>query len=127
MSRPVPDVVATLGEVFRVFDQQDSGCVSYGVRAGDERYFVKTATTAAAAQSLRRAVQVHRAVQHPALVAPVNVLPDGPRVTLVYPWVDGDVLYHATVGPDGASTSRPRSDPESPMARFRALPLDEVR
>ncbi|GAA4348741.1 protein kinase family protein [Angustibacter luteus] len=122
-----PAVVTGIGEVFRVFDQQDSGCVSYGVRRGSERYFVKTATTPAADRSLRRAVEVHGAVQHPALVAPVRVEPDGDGIALVYPWVDGDVLYHATVGPDGRATSARRDDPGSPLARFRGLPLPAVR
>lgn len=117
------------GEVFRVFDQQDSGCVSYGVRVGAERWFVKTATTAAAAGSLERAIAVHEAVRHPAVLAPVHVLREGPdaRPVLVYPWLDGEVLYHATVGPDGTPTSASRSEPGHPMARFRSLPVDVVR
>lgn len=126
----VPDVGAHLrahAEVFRVFDRQDSGCVSYGVEAGGRRWFVKTATTAAARRSLRRAAQVHAAVRHPAIVAPVLVDDDGRDVVLVYPWVDGEVLYHATVDAEGRPTSLSRSDPASAMARFRALPVDEVR
>jgi len=126
----VPDVGAHLREhadVFRVFDRQDSGCVSYGVRAGGGRWFVKTATTAAARRSLRRAVRVHAAARHPAIVAPVQVDDDGRDVVLVYPWVDGEVLYHATVDADGRATSLSRADPASPMARFRALPVEEVR
>jgi serine/threonine-protein kinase len=117
------------GEVFRVFDQQDSGCVSYGVRIGSERWFVKTATTAAAAGSLERAIAVHAAVRHPAVVAPAHVLREGPdaRPVLVYPWLDGEVLYHATVAPDGTPTSGSRSAPGHPMARFRSLPADVVR
>jgi serine/threonine-protein kinase len=126
MSGRLPDLVTALGQVFRVFDQQDSGCVSYGVRSGADRYFVKTATTDEAAAALARAVQVHSVVQHPALVGPPRVLPDGERVALVYPWLDGDVLYHATVGPDGRASSRPRTDPNGPMARFRGLPLAEA-
>ncbi|MGN6612474.1 MAG: serine/threonine protein kinase [Angustibacter sp.] len=122
-------LLETTGEVFRVFDQQDSGCVSYGVLIGAERWFVKTATTAAAAGSLQRAIAVHEAVRHPAVLAPVHVVREGPdaRPMLVYPWLDGEVLHHATVGPDGTPTSASRSEPGQPMARFRALPLDVVR
>ncbi|MFH8896006.1 hypothetical protein ACH4HG_06315 [Streptomyces coeruleorubidus] len=54
-----------VGEVFRSFREQDSGCVSYGVRLADgERWFVKEATTDAAQQSLNRAWAFHRAVRH---------------------------------------------------------------
>jgi hypothetical protein len=125
----VPAVLAAAGEVFRVFDQQDSGCVSFGVRIAAQRWFVKTATTSAAAASLRQAVRVHESLRHPAVVAPVHALATGPQrwPALVYPWVDGEVLYHATVAPDGTPTATSRSDPASPMARFRALPVDEVR
>lgn len=122
-------LVDEVGEVFRVFDQQDSGCVSFGVRVGRQRWFVKTATTPAAAASLERAVAVHAAVRHPAVLAPAHVLREGAAAwpVLVYPWLDGEVLYHATVGPDGAATSASRSEPGHPMARFRSLPVDVVR
>jgi serine/threonine-protein kinase len=123
----LPAVVSEIGEVFHVFDQQDSGCVSYGVRLGDERLFVKTATTPAAARSLARAARVHAAVRHPAILAPLRVVPDGDGIALVYPWADGEVLYHATVGPDGRPSSLARDHPASPMRRFRGLPVDEVR
>ena len=49
-----------------------------------------------------------------------RLLADG-RLTLVYPWVEGEVLYHATV----PRTVR-RSDPGSAMARFRQLPVPAV-
>ncbi|CAM5743961.1 hypothetical protein STAFG_8427 [Streptomyces afghaniensis 772] len=59
----------TVGEVFRVFRDQESGCVSYAVRLADgERWFVKEATTDAAQQSLNRARAFHRAVRHPVIV-----------------------------------------------------------
>ncbi len=118
-----------VGHVFRVFDQQDSGCVSFGVQVGERRWFVKTATSPAAARSLEQALRVHGAVHHPAVLAPVHVLREGAAAwpVLVYPWLDGEVLYHATVAPDGTATSASRREPGHPMARFRALPLIAVR
>ncbi|GAB3595785.1 serine/threonine protein kinase [Angustibacter peucedani] len=123
---PAADL-AGLGRVFRVVDQQDSGCVSYGVQVAGERWFVKTATTEAAGRSLANAARVHAAVRHPAVVAPVRELTARGWPALVYPWVDGEVLYPATVGPDGRATTRPRTHPDSPMRRFRALPVEPVR
>ena len=126
MSRP--SEVLALGRVFAVFDAQDSGCVSYGVRQPDgDRIFVKCATTDAAERSLRRAERVHELVQHPAVVAPTGSLVVGGRLALCYPWRDGDVLYHATVDAHGRATSRQRTDPAGPMVRFRALPVHQVR
>ncbi len=57
-----------LGTVFRTFDEQDSGCVSYGLLADGRRWFVKTATTPEGLSSLRRAVALHHSVSHPAVV-----------------------------------------------------------
>ena len=53
---------------FAVFDQQDSGCVSYGIESAGRRLFVKTATTPAAHESLGRAITFHRLVRHPSIV-----------------------------------------------------------
>ncbi len=101
----------TVGEVFRSFREQDSGCVSYGVQLPDgERWFVKEATTAAAQPSLDRAWAFHRAVRHPAIVPQLHriTVTDGGRTAVVMPWSPGESLY----GPA--------------RARFRALPLASV-
>ena len=103
---------------FVVFGDQDSGCVSYGVESAGRRWFVKRAGTPAARESLTRALALHAAVRHPAVVRPQLVRDgtDGP--TLVYPWCDGVVLNHATTG--GGSD-------RSGLARFQRLPVAEVR
>src|SRR4029078_13366381 len=68
-----------IGTVFAIFDErtQDSGNVSYGVRVGSERYFVKTAGDTEDSRPflshpervslLRNAVWVCRGCNHPAL------------------------------------------------------------
>ena len=116
MLLPLPSPGATpaqwvrgLGEVFAMFDQQDSGCVSYGVRVGDERLFVKTPTTPAAVLSLRSAVRFHAAVRHPAINPVLQVVPIETGPVLVMPWIDAALL----LGPGGWS-------------RFRALPVQSV-
>lgn len=111
----------SIGRVFRVFDQQDSGCISYGVEIEAERWFVKSPTTVVAAAALRRAIALHAAVQHPAII-PLRCAIDEARVpVLVYPWIDGEVLYPATKPP-----KLRRSDPESSIARFRREPIGAV-
>jgi serine/threonine-protein kinase len=120
---PVAEWLARIGEVFRVFEKQDSGCVAYGVRLPDrdERWFVKTAVEAVGRRSLERAWDFHRAVRHPVIVPQVHriALRDGSAV--VMPWRDGEVLYHPAERGSGDRTS-----PGSPMARFRALPVARV-
>lgn len=120
---PVAECLARIGEVFRVFAKQDSGCVAYGVRLPDrdERWFVKTAVDAEGLRSLERAWGFHRAVRHPVIVPQVHRVAtrDGPAV--VMPWRDGEVLYHPAERGSGD-----RTGVGSPMARFRALPVARV-
>ncbi|MEU5395937.1 serine/threonine protein kinase [Streptomyces tibetensis] len=112
-----------VGEVFRAFRDQDSGCVAYGVRLADgERWFVKEATTSAARHSLDRAWAFHRAVRHPVIVPQLHrfrVGSGGPAV--VMPWHCGEVLYHPTLRHRGG-----RAHPDHPLARFRAQPVATV-
>jgi hypothetical protein len=105
-----------VNEPFVVFDERDSGCVSYGIERDGVRVFEKVATTEAARRSLRRAIAFHAVVKHPAIVAPSAVIDAGHEVRLVYPWVDGEVLNHATV----------RGSDRAALERFHARPADEV-
>jgi serine/threonine protein kinase, bacterial len=112
-----------LGPSFARFDTQDSGNVSYGVRAGDTRFFVKTAGDPADPDPylsfedrvalLRNAADLARSVAHPALPTLHAVIesPGGPL--LVYDWRDGELL-----GDRGPS--------DSPHERFRALLVTEI-
>lgn len=112
-----------VGEVFQAFPEQDSGCVSYGVRLLDgARWFVKEAATDRGRHSLERAWAFHRAVRHRAIVPQVHRIAVGrDGAAVVMPWREGEVLYPAMVG-----GWRDRRGPGSPMARFRALPISRV-
>lgn len=106
-----------VGKVFAAFREQDSGCVSYGVRLEDgERWFVKAAVTEAGRRSLDRGWAFHRAVRHPAIVPQLHRITVGDRCAVVMPWHEGEVLY----------ARRNRSSPDSAVARFRALPVTRV-
>ena len=114
--------LAALGEVFAAFEDQDSECRSYGVAIDGARWFVKFAPDAARAALLRSAARFHAAVRHPVILAPVAFADVRERAALVYPWVPGSVLYHAT------KTHHPsRTAPDSPMRALRAQPLQVVR
>lgn len=120
-SGPLDAFLPTVGDVFATFSGQDSGCVSYGLASTRGRWFVKTAVTPGAAESLNRARHFHTHVAHDAIIPLRHAFSAAGQPALVYPWVDGDVLYHPTVH------QRPdRTDPTSPMARFRKLPVTSV-
>jgi len=131
LTAQLPDIAASrdprarlagLGEVFALFEEQDSGCRSYGVAVGGERWFVKLAPGAANAALLRSAARFHAAVQHPVILAPVAFADADECAAFLYPWVPGAVLYHST-----KARHPSRTDPDSPMRAFRAQPLQVVR
>lgn len=110
-----------------MFDQQDSGNVSYGVEANGERWFVKTAGDPADARPfldhaarvalLRNAARLAASCTHPALTRLRDAIesPSGPL--LVYDWFDGELV--------GAPRAR-RDDPASAFQRFRRLPAATI-
>ena len=110
-----------VGNVFKVFDLQDSGCISYGVECDGQRLLVKRARPGGvnafghdAVLALRRAIAFHRAVTHEHIPALLNHFEtrDGP--VLVYEWADGEVLSSPEF-PDR------RTNPASPYYRFMRL------
>jgi len=115
-------------EVFAVFDAatQDSGNVSYGVRAGEDRLFIKTAGSPddrqpllshdARVALLRNAARLARSVSDPALPALRNVIQSAEGPMLIYEWVEGELLN---------TPAARRSDPASSFARFLALDTRE--
>jgi serine/threonine-protein kinase len=122
-----PDAyLRSAGEVFAVFDTQDSGNISYGARIGDLRYFVKTAgrvdDPAPVLSHVQRIALLRNAVEladtkHPTMPALHGVIESPAGPLLVYDWFDGEPLH-----------ARPeqRDDPASAYQRFRALPVDRI-
>jgi serine/threonine-protein kinase len=102
------------GEVFATFDAQDSGNVSYGVRIGERRYFVKTPGRvddpehATRVTWLRNAVEIATSCAHRALSVLDHVIESDEGPLLVYDWFDGELL--------GVPSAR-RNDPASSFAR----------
>ncbi|MFD4523233.1 serine/threonine protein kinase [Streptomyces sp. NPDC058470] len=118
----VEPYLGRVGEVFKAYREQDSGCVSYGVQLLDgARWFVKEAITDDARRSLERGWAFHRTVRHRAIVPQVHRIAVRQSWAVVMPWRDGEVLYHPTLG-----GPQDRTNPAGPMARFRALPTDRV-
>lgn len=119
-----PDLEAWLssaGHVFAEIRGHDSGCTSYGVRVGTDRWFVKAAFGTDRDQ-LDGALRVHAALRHPAVVPLVADFPvAGGGHAVVYPWVDGEILNDPF-----APGALPYADPCSALNRFRALPLPRV-
>jgi serine/threonine-protein kinase len=85
------------GEVFKVFDGQDSGNICFGVANGAKRYFVKfagaptsayTGAVESAIERLKAAVPLYLELAHPALIRFVSAEEIGGGYAMVFDWVD---------------------------------------
>ena len=110
-----------LGEVFVVHRGHDSGNISYGVRIGTQRWFVKHTARPEALPHLESAQRFHAAVKHPAIVPLVGSVRTASGLAIIHPWVDGDILNDPL-----APGSLPRNHPDSAHSRFRGLPVKEI-
>jgi len=121
--------LSRVGAVFATFDArtQDSGNVSYGVEAGGQRWFIKTAGDPAdptpflphaeRVALLLNARRLALSVSDPALPALRGVTQSLWGPMLSYDWAPGELV--------GTPAAR-RADPESPLQRFRRLPPDQL-
>ena len=119
---PVELFLASVGTVGRTWREQDSGCISLRVDSGPRSWFVKYASTTEAATSLLGATRFHRSVGHPAIIPLVHSFRAASGPVLVYPWVDGEVLYDPVAAPGEEG----RGAPESAHLRFRSMPPNRI-
>ncbi len=121
------------GTVFRVFDSNDSGNISFGmVDATGKRRFVKYAGARTvhyhgvardAVERLQAAVPVYEDLRHPTLIRLTDHGAVGPGYAAVFDWVEGECL-HAHWDFDRFPKY---AHPQSPAVRFRKLGLAEKR
>ncbi len=121
----------TLGTPFAVFDQNDSGNISFGIAGPDgTRLFVKVAGAspveypgdpADAIARLRAAQTVYESLSHPHLIRYREAVELPWGLALVFHWAEGECLHD-----HWNFDARPKlTDPASPYRRFRALPSEE--
>ena len=85
------------GKVFRVFDQQDSGNLCFGLEDGTRRYFVKFAGARPvrykggperAVELLKQSGRVYRDLAHPVLLPLLWEGPVAGGYALLFPWTE---------------------------------------
>lgn len=122
-----------LGAVFCVFDQQDSGNISFGIEKDGHRYFVKYAGAKPsefsenpedpedAIKRLKNAVPVYQSLEHPHLIKLIDYFDTENGYALVFQWFEGECLHsHWSFG--GAAKY---TNPKSPYYRFKKLELEK--
>lgn len=117
-----------LGEVFCVFDEQDSGNICFGVETGSERLFVKYAgaqtidfngNPADAIARLCKAMPLYDALRHPGLIELREHFPVNDGYVALFTWFAGECLHaHWAFSPQQKYTH-----PDSPSFRHKQLPL----
>ncbi|MCL2775415.1 MAG: hypothetical protein FWD71_19030 [Oscillospiraceae bacterium] len=89
------------GRVFKVFDNQDSGCICYGVSDGEHRYFIKFAGVKTmrhhqhshipdAVDRIKAAVPKYIDMAHPLLIRLIEAKEVGGGYISVFDWFDGE-------------------------------------
>ncbi|REJ11006.1 serine/threonine protein kinase [Halobacillus trueperi] len=115
-----------IGHVFCVFDEQDSGNISFGVENEDGKFFVKYAGAKPmdfagepedAVERLKTALPVYEQLDHPSLIKLKNHFALREGYAAVFDWAEGECLHsHWSHGGPAKYT-----DPTSPYYRFRNL------
>ncbi|KIL38999.1 serine/threonine protein kinase [Gordoniibacillus kamchatkensis] len=124
------DWLQRLGRVFAVFDQQDSGNVSFGVDRDGEKLFVKYAGARPltfsgepedAVDRLKAAVHLYDELRHPSLIELVGHVEVESSYAAMFKWFEGETLHPHWSFPPPAKYSHP----ESPYYRFRQLSVEQ--
>ncbi len=86
------------GRVFKVFDDQDSGNICFGLESGGERYFLKFAgaptarrscTQAEAIANLKASLPLYEALRHESLIDLLGAEDIGGGYAALFRWADG--------------------------------------
>lgn len=118
------------GDVFSVFDKQDSGNICFGVKKDEKKVFIKYAGAKTlnyegsyeeAVCKIKESIKIYKDIQHPNLIRLIDDFEVNNGHALVYEWVEGESL-HAHWNFD----KYPKyTHPKSPNYRLNKLPLEE--
>ncbi|AZJ20761.1 serine/threonine protein kinase [Bacillus wiedmannii] len=124
------DWLLKLGNVFAVFDQQDSGNLSFGVEKDGRKKFIKYAgaqtlayegTVKDAIERLKKSVFLYEELKHDSLIKLIEHFPVHSGYVLIFDWFDGECLHsHWSFPPPEKYTN-----PSSPFYKFKHLSVME--
>ena len=89
------------GKVFKVFDDQDSGNICFGVADGENKYFVKFAgaptersriSTEEAVDRIKSTVPIYRDLAHPALTKLISAEGVGGGFAMIFEWTGAECM-----------------------------------
>lgn len=116
--------------MFEVFDQQDSGNISFGIEKNNKRFFVKYAgaksTTFSgkphdAINNLKDAIPLYKELSHPTLIKLIDHYQVGAGYAAIFEWFNGESLHpHWSFPPPSKY-----NDPNSPFYRYKHLSVEQ--
>ncbi|MCL2774706.1 MAG: phosphotransferase [Oscillospiraceae bacterium] len=89
------------GKVFKVYDDQDSGNICFGVTDGESKYFVKFAgapteranvSPTEAVNRMKSTAQIYRDLAHPILTKLIDTEEIGGGYAMVFEWTDAECM-----------------------------------
>lgn len=119
-----------LGTVFTVFDQQDSGNISFGIEQAGQKKFVKFAGVRTmeyegdpqdAVAALADAISLYKELSHPVLVELIDHFEVDSGYAAIFNWFDGECLHSHWSYPPPAKYI----DPGSPFYKFKHLSIEK--
>ncbi|MDR4984506.1 serine/threonine protein kinase [Bacillus cereus] len=120
------DWLIKLGTVFAVFDQQDSGNISFGVKKDGHKKFIKYAgaqtiayngKTNEAIERLKNSINIYEELKHDSLIKLIEHFPVQSGYVVIFDWFDGECLHpHWSFPPPEKYVN-----PNSPFYKFRHL------
>ncbi|WP_339215640.1 serine/threonine-protein kinase [Ornithinibacillus sp. FSL M8-0202] len=122
--------LSRFGQVFAVFDQQDSGNISFGVESEGVKRFLKYAgaetlhgsvSPELAVQNLKQSVGIYQDLSHASLVNLLDHMEVGDGYCLLFDWFGGEVLHNHWNFPPPLKYEHP----DSPFFRFKQLPIEK--
>lgn len=119
-----------LGETFCVFDENDSGNISFGIINENKKYFVKYAGAKtkeyegdiqAAIDNLTHSIAIYKDLEQKDLIRFIKVIKTPSGLATIFEWFEGDCLFaHWTFGKWDRYTS-----PNSPYYKYKNLSLEK--
>lgn len=119
-----------MGRVFKVFDQQDSGNICFGINNNGEKLFVKFAGAKTtefngdpkdAIYRLKTAVPLYYDLQHSTLITIKDHYEVETGYVVIFDWFDGECLHpHWSYPPPAKYT-----DPNSPYYKYKQLSVND--
>lgn len=118
------------GNVFCVFDQQDSGNLSFGIEKNGKKLFLKyagckpmefTGNPKDAISSLSSAVALYKSLEHPNLIKIVDHFRTDNGYAAIFEWFEGECLHS-----HWSFAEAPKyTHPDSPFFKYKQLSVEK--